>query len=265
MKKVFILPILSLSLFFSCNKEEEKTTENEGTNTSSAYQLIKKDTTDTDHIIKLFAKTSTLDMGYHPLYMKIKNLGGEELSTLSPSLLPMMDMGTMKHSSPVVQPTYNSEINMYEGAAIFTMASTMGEWELKTIVEEDTTDLELNVLESQAGFKHVGSYNGMDGEKYIVSLVRPNDWKVGINDVEIMVHKKENMMSFPAVEGLTIYMDPQMTSMGHGSPHNISPVDVGNGVYAGKVNYTMTGDWRLNLDLIKEGDTIVNANIDILF
>src|SRR5690554_6570013 len=176
-----------------------------------------------------------------------------------------MDMGNMQHSSPIEQPVFNSNTKMYEGLVVFTMHSGLGDWTLDVDVNGEIVTFPVNVLDSQTGTKYVGSYTGTDAEKYIVSLVKPFDWSVGMNDVSIMVHKKESMMSFPAVEDFTIVMDPQMTSMGHGSPNNVSPTPIGDGYYKGKVNFTMTGDWRLNLDLIKASDTIVKAEIDILF
>lgn len=258
---------MSAFLFVSCDKEDDNIEEPivGGNSSTSQYKLIERDTTDTDLIVELFAKTETIDMGYTPLYVKIKDFNGNAVENASVSFLPMMDMGTMEHSSPVKQPVFNSTSKYYEGMVVFTMASSMGDWELNTIINGDTTSFDINVLMNPTGTKYVGSYNGTDGEKYMVTLVRPFEWSVGMNDVSFMVHKKQTMMSFPAVNDFTIAMDPQMTSMGHGSPNNVSPVSIGNGYYKGKANFTMTGDWRLNLDLIKAGDTIVSAHIDILF
>ncbi|PWH85777.1 FixH family protein [Brumimicrobium oceani] len=267
MKKIFLLSLMSAFLFVSCDKEDDNMDDpiTGGTSSQSQYKLIDKDTTDNDLIVELYAKTETIEMGYTPLYVKVKDLGGSAVENAMVSFMPMMDMGTMQHSSPLEQPVFNSSSKYYEGMVVFTMASSMGDWELDVIANGEAASFDINVMMNPTGTKYVGSYNGTDGEKYIVTLVRPFDWQVGMNDVSFMVHKKETMMSFPAVNDFTIAMDPQMTSMGHGSPNNVSPVSVGNGYYDGKANFTMTGDWRLNLDLIKAGDTIVNAYIDVLF
>jgi hypothetical protein len=55
-----------------------------------------------------------------------------------------------------------------------------------------------------------------------------------------------------------------MPSMGHGSPNNINPLHIKNGHYKGKVNFTMTGDWRINLVLNKDGKTS-STFFDLLF
>ena len=93
-----------------------------------------------------------------------------------------------------------------------------------------------------------------------------SDRQVGLNDLDILISRQAAMMDFPAVEGLTVEFAPEMPSMGHGSPNNISPVSAGSGHYKGKVNYTMTGDWRLHFRLKKKDVVIVeDAYVDVLF
>ena len=72
------------------------------------------------------------------------------------------------------------------------------------------------------------------------------------------------MMTFPAEDNFSITMTPEMPSMGHGSPNNVNPVLTKNGHYKGKVNFTMTGDWRINLVLNKEGKSTTTF-FDLLF
>jgi hypothetical protein len=47
-----------------------------------------------------------------------------------------------------------------------------------------------------------------------------------------------------------------MPSMGHGSSGNVSPVHTADGIYTGKVNFSMTGDWQITLKL-KRGDMMI--------
>jgi hypothetical protein len=94
----------------------------------------------------------------------------------------------------------------------------------------------------------------------------PKEWKVGNNPFEVTVHRMESMMSFPAATDLAIEIIPEMPSMGHGSPNNVNPVHIANGHYLGSVNFTMTGEWRINL-IIKKGDRTITkkAWFDIAF
>jgi len=50
------------------------------------------------------------------------------------------------------------------------------------------------------------------------------------------------------------------------SSNNQNPVLSANGHYVGKVNLTMTGDWKLDIDLLNGQTTIVtDADIEFTF
>lgn len=73
-------------------------------------------------------------------------------------------------------------------------------------------------------------------------------------------------MEFPAADGLTIQFNPEMPSMSHGSPNNTDPVNIGNGYYRGKVNFTMSGDWRLHFKVSLHDELLLDdASLDITF
>jgi hypothetical protein len=97
-----------------------------------------------------------------------------------------------------------------------------------------------------------------NGAKIFVALVEPSKPKVGINDLELVVYRKATMMSFPADSSLSIAFEPEMPTMGHGSPNNVNPVHVKNGHYRGKVNFTMTGLWRLNM-AFRAGEAVADT------
>jgi len=86
----------------------------------------------------------------------------------------------------------------------------------------------------------------IDSGKYFVSLIPPVKPIVGINDFEVVVYKKQSMMIFPADSTLSISFIPTMPTMSHSSPNNVDPVHTEKGHYKGKVNFTMTGFWRLS-------------------
>lgn len=74
------------------------------------------------------------------------------------------------------------------------------------------------------------------------------------------------MMSFPAITDYEVEINPEMPSMGHGSPNNVNPVHTAKGHYTGKVNFTMTGLWRVHIKLKKNGSVISeSAYFDITF
>jgi hypothetical protein len=87
-----------------------------------------------------------------------------------------------------------------------------------------------------------------------------------MNEIEFTLHRKASMMSWPADSTYTIEITPEMPSMGHGSPNNVNPTHVGNGHYKGKVNFTMTGEWKVNVVVKKDGTPVSNnASFTITF
>jgi hypothetical protein len=88
-----------------------------------------------------------------------------------------------------------------------------------------------------------------------------------------MQHKMDRVMptetweelaaQFIPATDLVFEMTPSMPAMGHGSPNNESPVwaeDTQNqGLYAGKVNFSMTGDWQLDLKIEDNQGTLIDS------
>ncbi len=260
MKHIILGVLLSGIALTSCKKKEVIY----GATPSASKFKIGTETTASNKTVTLYADEANLYTGSNNLYVKLEDAAGAPINSAMVMYMPMMDMTTMSHSSPAESPTYNDSLKMYEGLAVFTMPSTLGTWTLEVTVDGETVVFEINVMNSDT--KMVGTYTGTDGASYVISLVRPVNWEVGFNDVEIMIHRRASMMSFPADDGFDIVMTPEMVSMGHGSPDNVSPTSIGNGHYKGVVNYTMSGDWRLHFQLIKNGVEIHNdAYLDILF
>lgn len=257
--KSFLYGLLAVSLFVvSCEKDVEKPKS-----VVIEKLAIGEATISQNKKIIVWADDS-LKVGYTPLYFSLQNAGGEYISDAEISLLPLMDMGTMKHSAPVVQPVYDSQSHLYMGAVVFSMASGRHSWEIEATIDGAKKKFPVKVEAEKT--KTTGNYIGTDGGNYVVSLVKPVKFTTGLNNFSLLINKKESMMSFPPVEGLTIEFEPVMPSMGHGSPNNLNPTSAGKGFYNGKVNYTMTGDWRLHFK-IKSGTTVLveDATIDILF
>ena len=85
-------------------------------------------------------------------------------------------------------------------------------------------------------------------EKFIVTLNFDAAPAVGLNTFVLTVHKK-SMHGFMPQTTLTVGVEPEMPTMGHGSSGNVAPVHVANGNYAGTVNLTMPGLWTIDFTL----------------
>ena len=208
-------------------------------------------------------------VGFNYVYVDVyDSISGEKATDWDVTFAPLMTMmmnGTIKkHTCPVEQPAYDTELTAYAGASVFIMPTTdMGEWKFevkyKNAEGEGSITFGINVVEkADPALVSFLSESNVD-MKYFVALIEPNTPDVGINDFELGIYTKESMMSFPNADGLTVAITPEMPSMDHGSPDNVDPVSMGNGHYKGSVNFTMTGLWHVNM-VIKDGADMVASD-----
>ncbi|HRN58216.1 MAG TPA: FixH family protein [Agriterribacter sp.] len=257
MKRILSCVVVCAVLFAACKKEEAKPAD---INKTRLAEITSNNT-----VITLWSDGEAIQTGYNKLYVSLKNSQGNDIKDATVTYMPMMDMTSMQHGSPAEQPVYNSELRLYEGAVVFTMpGSEMETWQLEVAVNGTTVSFPLTV--GAAPQNRVVTFVGTDENKYVLALVPPLEWQVGLNDLDILINRQASMTDFPADDGFTIEFTPEMPSMGHGSPNNIHPVSTGSGHYKGKVNYTMTGDWRLHFKL-KKNDVVIAEDVylDILF
>ena len=176
-----------------------------------------------------------------------------------------MHMTSMSHSCPysaVEKVTENG--TLYSGYIMFQMAQNDTEyWDLKIDYTIDEVAYTLtDVIDVPASAKRkVNTFTGSDGTKYLVAYIEPHHPKVALNDMKIGVWKMQNMMTFPVVDGYTVKIDPRMPSMGnHTSPNNVHATQTAvGGLYDGKLSLTMTGYWKINLQLANAEGTILKG------
>lgn len=254
-------------LTFSCNDDETvKPAENK------LITIAHNNSNSGKFSVNLLA-ADTLFEGYNKIFLELIDSGsGKSISEASVSLHPLMHMISKTHAAPVENPDMFADGNGYfEGSVVFLMPSNPNEgWTLDVAFETgnelDTVHLVIPKVKNLVEPRKINVISAIDEKVYIISLVEPTNPEVGVNSFELTVHYKENMMSFPSAEDLSIEINPEMPSMDHGSPNNENPVHIDNGHYMGKVNFTMTGWWRVNLT-IKKNDEIVtdDAYFDITF
>lgn len=259
-----ILCLLALSIV-SCDKSDDPD------DNDPDMVLIATAMTDAQTFQVALYANDTLFEGYNKLYISIKEASStDQVTDAAIVLKPLMDMIDMVHAAPVENPAgVANEEGLFEAAVVFIMPSTdMMGWTLDVQVEtadkDETAVFEIPLVRSLEESRKFNVISPLDETKYFVSLVEPMAAEVGINDCEFTVHYKESMMSFPPAEDLTIEIEPEMPSMDHGSPNNEHPVHTADGHYEGKMNFTMTGWWRIHMVIKKDGDVLTDdAYIDI--
>lgn len=247
----------------SCDKDDDNSVQPQEEPLSSYEMLGEKSLGDMN--IRLYSAEAPF-VGYNQLAIRMMDANGGILENASVMINPMMDMGTMMHSTPHTQPEYSEELNAYMANAAFIMPDGQGtSWMIHVMVDPgdgmDTTTFEIDVVEPDPKrlFGFVSNHDSTT--RYFVTLKEPMDPEVGLNDFELMIYKRENMMSFPAATDLAVEIEPEMPTMGHGSPNNVNPEHIENGLYRGKVNFTMSGYWEVHCT-VKDGEgNVLNDEI----
>lgn len=275
LRKLAVMAVATGMVFnlSSCNKEEkeEPPVNNDAL---SSYELIGTQTLDMAGVdAKLYFMESPF-VGYNSVAVRLMEKGTSNMvENATVRFLPMMDMGTHKHSAPFSNPSFNVDMDAYMGSSTFIMpGGMMGSWTFGVIVERngmaaDTAVFNINVAAKTEARLFNFLSEADSTTTYFVALKEPSSPKIGLNDFEIMVYKRESMMSFPAVTNLKVEIEPEMPSMGHGSPKNVNPVHIEDGLYRGKVNFTMSGYWKVNIKLMDDNDAVIKSNgyFDITF
>ncbi len=260
----------------SCNKEDDDPIETTPTDPFEGLTYIgETSAVGAGAIVKIYADEE-LFVGYNTIYVALYDSANTttQLTEAHVTFMPEMNMGMMHHACPFENPstTVESGTNAFKGAVVFLMPSTAGTWTLGVHIhnhanhQEGIAILPITVTEPSEP-KLITFESEIDGTKLFVTRITPLSPEVGVNDVQFGIYKRENMMSFPAVNDYRITMTPEMPTMGHGSPNNIDPISTGNGMYDGKINFTMTGYWRVHLDFSTATHEIVKSGqyFDITF
>jgi hypothetical protein len=231
-----------------------------------------KEISNTTHTIELYKHMGGLEQGFNEISLKIKDKSTNQyIKNATVSWMPVMHMMMMNHSCPKSPVTKISTDGLvYEGYIVFQMAQNATEyWDLKVDYTIGGTAYTMtSVIDVPASAKQrVTTFTGSDSVRYIVAYVDPHHPKVGINDMVAGVWKMQDMMAFPVVDNFKLKIDPRMPSMGnHSSPNNVDATQTVVGdLYNGKLSLTMTGYWKLNLQLLNatgtvlKGETITDA------
>ncbi len=261
MKILKYTALLFLSIvLFSCSSDDDSTPI--PADETSGLHKIQEITNDT-HVIELFSSTGSLIQGYNHVALRIKDKKTNNYITDAKiEWTPLMHMAMMQHSCPRSEVERKDKKTVYEGDIIFQMPQNETEyWELTIAYKINNTSYTASdkISVPASAKRTVSSFKGADGSSYVIAYIAPSSPKVALNDMTVGIYKMQDMMTFPFVDNYKVKIDPRMPSMGnHGSPNNTDLMqrDV-NGLYTGTLSLTMTGYWKINLQ-------VLNANNEVL-
>ena len=262
--KIFVA-FVALSIFLiSCRTSDDPVTP-PSVNELEGLVKVKEFSNDT-HTIELYTVTGTTQLGYNDLKFRIKNKSSNQYEkNVSVNWSPVMHMTSMSHSGPKSSITkVTPDGTLYTGYLVFQMPQNATEyWDLKFDYSINGTAYTATTVVDvpDSAKRRVNSFLGSDNTKYIVAYIEPRTPKVAVNDMTLGVWKMHDMMTFPVVDGYTVKIDPRMPGMGnHGSPNNVHATQTSAGkLYNGKLSLTMTGYWKINLQLANAAGTVLKG------
>lgn len=206
-----------------------------------------------------------LATGLNRLYVRVENAVGAPVVDAAVSLLPMMSMSNGKqHTCPMLGvPTVDAD-GLYRVDVVFQMASSdVDTWSATVgLTLSDGTTAEASMpLPSVPDSGRVKSFSYTDpvssvATSYVASMSFASAPAVGLNPIIFTLHAKQDMMTFPSVDDAALSLDPEMPSMGHGSPGSQDPVLSAPGRYEGKLSFSMAGEWQTTVTIGRAGSVI---------
>lgn len=267
--KISMLVALIAIFMVSCSKDDDITPNN--INEIENLQLIKSFSKD-GYTLELFNKTGKFQVGYNKLTLRLKDAGGKYVQNTTMDWMPMMTMNmggmTHQHSSPYSEISkVSGKQTLYQGYIVFIMASDEPDnyWDLHINLSVDGQNISIedkvNVITTESQYNKVyTSGMGTDDENYMLALVEPENPIIGTNDIVVALFKKGDNHDFPIVNNYKIKVDPRMPGMGnHSAPGNVDMTQGNDGFYHGKVGFSMSGYWKINLILEDGSGTVIKG------
>jgi len=222
--------------------------------------------TESGYTFHIYTKDGKFNNAYNDVYIALTDNTGEFVCSDDFSVsnfFPLMDMGMMVHSTPVGHVEKVDGKDLYKTWFSFLMpgAWTFGfNYNIKGTTGQFTKTaipITVNNYPTGATYKWLSNFqydDDGDGTKsyFYVSLVNPQDLKVGNQTVKAYINKRVVLGEpFPlAKKEFKITQIPVMPSMGHSSHGNTDFTwSASDSIYSATTNFSMEGDWRINLAL----------------
>lgn len=281
MYQIFIISVLLMVVSCTLDKTDYESEIN--TAVPENYEFKEAATINEDNYkISVETLNGTFYQGYNEVRLKVINTQtNENINNSEITFLPVMTKADGSKASCPHQytPDYKTNGQYYSGYSVFTEISNTGtSWKLylsfKVNQKTFTVNKEITVNEQSNKNLNMTSLTGNDGEQYYIALISPQKPKVAENKLVAGIYKYNkptvpagnfpdpSQFSYSEVKGYTLQLDPRMPepSMGnHSSPNNKDLIQENDGLYHGIVNYTMTGNWTLNLILLNQNGKIIKG------
>jgi hypothetical protein len=90
--------------------------------------------------------------------------------------------------------------------------------------------------------------------------LKPINPKGGLNDLEFLLNKNVRLSEWTTDDAYTIEFDPEMVDMWYAAHTTIPAKNIGNGHFTGSFDFSMDGEWKVNV-IIKKNSVPVSQNL----
>lgn len=268
--KFNLLFAMTVVLLLSCSKDDDKVQPPNQDETKNLHLI--ESFSESGYTVELFTSSEPLKVGYNKIFLRLSDEEGDPVEQVSWNWMPMMTMEmngmSHQHSSPFSDISkVSGKETLFEGYIVFIMPSDAptNVWELKIHFSVEGQNFEVNekvnVISTDSEFNKIyTSGMGSDGTTYHLALIEPATPEIGPNNMVVALFKKGENHDFPIVDDFSIKVDPRMPAMGnHSAPGNEDLIQKEDGFYHGKVGFSMTGYWKINMILENSTGEVVKG------
>ncbi|WP_017259537.1 hypothetical protein [Pedobacter arcticus] len=284
MKKILFFLTALCFVVASCTKKKTDYEAEINTVVTEHYEFKEAVAiTNSGYAISIEALNGTFYKGYNEIRLKITDKQTHiEVKASNVTFLPIITTAngqtiSCPHSYSL---DYQADSQYYSGYAVFTKESKTNEnWDLylSFTINGQSYSLKQNISVKEQTNKNLSmtAFTGKDEEQYFIAIVAPQKPKIAENQLIAGIYKNNkpsnpssgvfpdpSQFSYSEVSDYVLQLDPRMPepSMGnHSSLNNRDLIQRNDGLYAGVVNYTMTGNWTLNFILLNKNGRILKG------
>jgi hypothetical protein len=173
-----------------------------------------------------------------------------------------------QQTSPAENPNEVPVNDVFPGAVSFIKASdSTDSWKLGIAVHNHKYDKEGEVIfditvDNNAAASLVKTFTSTsaDSTRFILSLIKPTIPKEGLNDIELLLNENESSLGWTTDDIYKVEINPEMLDMWYSSHSFISTKNIGNGHYTVSFDFSMKGEWKINVN-IKQNGVLLSQNL----
>jgi len=186
------------------------------------------------------------------------------------NFIPVVTAGsgttTPEQASPVEDPDETAINGVFPGAIAFIKASDINDsWKLGIHVHNHKYDKEgeliFDIKVDDLTPSPVNTFTSItaDSSKFVLTMLNPTT-KGSIYNLEFLLNKNMSLLEWTTDDSYTVEFDPEMVDMFYAAHTSLPAKNTGNGHYTGTFDFSMEGEWKVNV-IVKKNNVPVSQNL----